>query len=88
MKKLTAFQNRGSSCFSTKVANLPKWPQGNARHSLWDEENYRTICSLCRWVFFSTCPHLQIDLKVPKEEVMDLPKYDFRINFGESPEND
>ena len=37
---------------------------------------------------FSTCPHLQIDLKVPEEEVMDLPKQGFMINFGESPEND
>ena len=37
---------------------------------------------------FSTYLHLQIDLKVHEEEVMDLPKEGFGINFGESPEND
>ena len=37
---------------------------------------------------FSTCPHLQIDLKVHEEEVMDLSKLGFKINFAENHEND
>ena len=43
MTKLTVCQNKGLSYFYTKVANLPKWPQGNDCHSLWVEKNSRHL---------------------------------------------